>query len=83
MRIELINCEATLLREIADRRTKRRDVAQTYRLAMESSESERVNWIDINLAITARWSTYGLQWIKESAWSGRCFNETGKSKRAA
>lgn len=75
MRIELAACEATLLSEIHDRRMKRRDVAKTYRLAMESSECDQVNWAKVNEAIIERWSMHALEWIKEQAWSGRCFHD--------
>ena len=71
--IELAFCEKTLLDEIADPRMKRRDIAQTYRLAMQSSENEKVNWAVVNQAIIARWSLSALKWIKESAWSGKAF----------
>jgi len=33
--IELAQCEQTILREIADPRMKRRDVARTYALAID------------------------------------------------
>jgi hypothetical protein len=72
MRIELALCEQTLLAEIADPGTSRRDVAQTYRLAMASSE--RVDWRRVNEAIIERWSLHALEWIKTQAHSGRCFD---------
>jgi hypothetical protein len=72
-RIELCNCEATLLREIACKEVTRRDVAQTYRLAMAQT-SERVDWGKVNRAIVARWSLSALRWIKRKAWDGSAFN---------
>lgn len=72
-RVELINCESVLLAEIADPRLKRRDIAQTYRLAMQSSEAKRIDWWKVNLAIIDRWSESGLTWIKEQAHSGKAF----------
>ena len=71
MRIELADCEATLLREIADGTLRQRDIAQTYALALRSSEP--VDWRKVNHAIVARWSFSGLERIKTLAWSGRCF----------
>jgi hypothetical protein len=69
----LIGCQDTLLREIADRTLRQRDIAQTYRLALESDEAQRIDWARVNAAICARWSRSGLRRIKEQAWSGRCF----------
>ena len=66
--IELTHCEATLLREIKDRRMKRADIALTYRLTLQSSEWRGVDWKKVNAAIISRWSLYGLNWIKSQAW---------------
>lgn len=66
-KIELLDCTNNLLREIKIKEVKRKDIAQTYRLAMESSE--KINWKEINKAIIKRWSISGLKWIKEQAWS--------------
>lgn len=64
-----------LLREIAEPDLKRRDIAQTYRLAMlaEDVTGERIDWSEVNAAIIARWSRSGLHWIKKQAHSGQCF----------
>lgn len=67
---ELFGCEAILLREIADQQMKRSDVAATYRLAMQSSESKSLDWSKVNKAIIERWSMAGLLWIKQQAWKG-------------
>lgn len=72
--MELAACEATLLREIADPAMKRLDVAKTYALALRSSERDRVDWRKVNEAICKRWSMSALTWIKEKAWSGKCWN---------
>ena len=66
MGIQLCNCENTLLSEIADKIFKRKDVAMTYRLAIDSSEG--VNWEKVNRAIMNRWSVSGLVYIKTLAW---------------
>ena len=80
MKIQLCDCENTILREIAMPEMKRRDVAQTYRLAMESSERDKIDWGKVNKAIMDRWSKSGLIWIKTQAWNGKCFN--GKESNA-
>ena len=67
-RIELADCQPTLLQEIADPAMTRRDVALTYGLALRSSE--RVDWAIVNAAIIQRWSVSGLNWIKAAAWRG-------------
>jgi len=71
MKMVLCDAENMLLREIANSKTRRRDVAQTYRLAMESGEC--INWEKVNTSICERWSTSGLIWIKKQAHSGKCF----------
>ncbi len=73
MKLTLCQCEDTILREIAMPEMKRKDVAQTYRLVLESPESRTVNWGNINKAIIERWSLSGLIWIKKQAWSGKAF----------
>jgi len=74
MIIELADCERLLLEEIGRPELKRADIAQTYALTLKSSERERVNWAKVNLAIITRWSKSGLHWIKQQAWSGKCFH---------
>lgn len=74
LRIELANCESTLLREIAEPSWTRRLVAQTYALALRSSERGKVDWKKVNQAIVERWSLSALNWIKRQAWSGKCWN---------
>ncbi len=71
VRFELAACTATLLGEIANPETKRLDVAKTYCLALRSSE--QTDWKAVNAAIIARWSFHALNWIKERAHSGKCF----------
>ena len=73
--IELCCCESVLLEEIADKRFKRNNVSQTYALALRSSEFDTIDWGKINRAIIERWSMSALIYIKERAWSGKCFNE--------
>ena len=71
--MELCCCEMMLLREIADPIIKRNDVSQTYALSMRSSERMTIDWEKVNKAILKRWSKHALHWIKDRAWSGRCF----------
>lgn len=73
MKAEMILCESTILDEIGMKESKQRDIAQTYRLAMESSECSTIDWGKVNRAIMERWSKSGLIRIKEMAHSGRCF----------
>lgn len=66
MRLELVDGQSVILREIADKAMKRKDVALTYALILRSRE--KVDWLAINTAIIQRWSKSGLIWIKEQAW---------------
>lgn len=72
-RFELAACESTLLSEIAMPECKRRDIAKTYRLALESRERDSIDWRKVNAAIIARWSVSGLVWIKTQAITGQAF----------
>lgn len=72
---ELANPTEQILAEIQDEGVfTRRDVAMTYRLAMQSSAP--TDWPTVNRAIVSRWSMAALVWIKEQAHSGRCFRPT-------
>ena len=72
MKIELICCTRVLLDEIANKAVKRRDIAKTYALALRSSEE--TDWPKVNRAIIDRWSVSGLEYIKNLAWSGKCYD---------
>lgn len=67
--IEMTNCEATLLRDIAEPEATRKYVASTYRLALRSSEFSTIDWPKVNGAIIKRWSLSALEWIKREAWT--------------
>jgi hypothetical protein len=71
MVIEMVDCTGTLLREIAMPESTRNSVAQTYALAMKSSEP--TDWPAVNRAIIARWSLSALEHVKKLAWSGKCW----------
>lgn len=71
MRVSLCDCENVLLREIADKKMKRNDIAKTYYLSLISDEM--VSYKKVNQAIVKRWSYSGLKYIKNLAWSGKAF----------
>ena len=75
MTIELANCEAYILEQIANPKMKRLDIAKTYALILKSSEVESVDFAKVNQAISARWSHAALRWIKDKAWSGKAFEK--------
>ena len=77
MIIELMDCTNVLLDEIADKQFKQKDIAMTYALSLQSSDT--TNYKKVNKAIIDRWSAYGLNRIKEMAWSGKCFSACNKS----
>lgn len=66
--------EKQILGEIADKRMRRRDVAQSYSLILRD-QRDQVDWAKINHAILERWSPHALNWIKEQAWTGKCWAE--------
>lgn len=66
MRVEMVDVEGQLLREIADPEMKRADVALTYAFGLR--QQDEVDWPKVNRAIIARWSMSALKWIKERAW---------------
>ena len=66
MKFELADCTNVLLSEIVDKKSKRKIIAQTYALALESSCP--TNWKKVNSAIVERWSFSGLKYIKKLAW---------------
>ena len=78
MGLELVCCTSTLLREIADKSCKQKDIAQTYALAIKSSEA--TDWRKVNEVIVERWSFAGLNRIKQLAWSGKAFHDAAKEE---
>lgn len=67
--LELMCCESTLMREIADKGIFRKGVALTYALMLRSSDRVHVNIAKVNAAIIERWSVSGLEYIKNRAWA--------------
>jgi hypothetical protein len=77
MRFVMIGAAETIVAEI-DGGATQKQVAQTYRLAMESMRhGESPDWKRINAAIVERWSLAGLVRVKKLAWSGKCFPPAG------
>ena len=72
MSMELCCCTNTLLDEIKIAKTKKQ-IAQTYALALKSSE--KTDWALVNRSIIDRWGLKSLKYIKELAWSGKCFSQ--------
>lgn len=66
MPFELVNPQKRLLDDIADKSLNQRDVAATYRLALQVMGE--VDWHTVNTAIIARWSEAGLRNVKKMAW---------------
>ena len=75
--VHMMACEATLLREIANPKMKRLDIAKTYWWAIIAHHDgvEEIDWLKVNTAIIERWSRSALEWIKKQAWSGKCYEE--------
>lgn len=70
--MEIMDVEGVIRREIAAKMTQRQ-IAQTYRLALQSSYP--TDWAEVNRMIIERWSLSGLERVKKMAWSGKCFEE--------
>ncbi len=66
MDIELVCCTEVLLRNIADKHFKRKNIATVYAFAIKSSEP--TDWETVNKAIINRWSESGLDYTKRLAW---------------
>lgn len=66
MRIEMVDVQGALEREIADRRMTRDDVALTYAFGL--AQPGEVDWPAVNQLILDRWSMAALRYIKDKAW---------------
>ena len=71
IKTELMSTTQILLDEIANKSFKKKDISQTYLLAMNSTDE--TDWAKVNKAIIDRWSLSVLKDIKEWAWSSKCF----------
>jgi len=69
---EMLWCDEVLLQEIVNPDCKKSNVAKAYALALRSSWP--TDFKKVNKAIVDRWGLNGLQYIKEMAWSGKCFD---------
>jgi hypothetical protein len=78
MQIELANCTQTLLDEIDNDRLDKIDIAQTYALAMRSTEP--TDWGIVNRAIITRWGEDTLERIKALGWSGQAFQSNDQGR---
>ncbi|SFH98228.1 hypothetical protein SAMN05421753_104218 [Planctomicrobium piriforme] len=67
---ELMAVEMVIENEIKQG-CNQRQIAQTYALALRSSWP--TDWAKVNAMIVQRWSSAGLNRIKNMAWSGKCF----------
>lgn len=63
--IELACCTQTLLHQVSMREVTQPMLAETYAMAMLSSEE--TDWHAVNEAIIARWSFSGLNRVREIA----------------
>jgi hypothetical protein len=68
IRVEMIDVQGQLEREIADQRLTREDVALTYAFAIRQWGPMDERYAVVNRAIMERWSLAGLKWIKTRAW---------------
>jgi hypothetical protein len=62
----MIDPQGQILREIADKRMTRDDVALTYAFALR--QQDEVDFPTVNRAIMDRWSLSALKYIKTAAW---------------
>ena len=56
-----------LISEIMDKKLRRKDIARTYRTAMEI-QRDKTDWRKVNQSIIDRWSVSALNYIKKLAW---------------
>lgn len=72
MRVEMVDPQGTILREIEDKRMTRDDVAVTYAFCILQSGGGQgdgsIDYVAINRAIMDRWSLSALKYIKTAAW---------------
>jgi hypothetical protein len=62
----MVDPQGTLLRDIADKKMTRKDVALAYAFAIR--QAGEVDFRIVNRAIVDRWSPAALTFIKERAW---------------
>ena len=74
--LEITHVEEVIKNEIKQG-LKRKQIAQTYALALRSTW--KTDWKAVNKMIIERWSPAGLKYIKDLAWSGKCFQQKENS----
>jgi hypothetical protein len=68
MQLQLMCCEMVIENEIKQG-VRRKDVALTYALTMQSeAQGRKADWKRINDAIIAKWGVRGLSAVKNRAW---------------
>ncbi len=67
---ELIDCEKTLLDEIAHKSSKRRDIAKTYALSLRSSERDTIDWKKVNAGVDGCLTNLGNHRPVVARWAG-------------
>jgi hypothetical protein len=65
--VTMVDPEGQILREIADKRMTRDDVALTYAFGLRDA-IDTVDWPKVNQAIIGRWSLSALKYVKTKAW---------------
>lgn len=66
MSFEISDAQSLILREIGNKRLKRKDIAVSYACCITARYP--IDWHLVNERIRCRWSDSGLTWIKEQAW---------------
>lgn len=66
MQVDMVDPQGVILREIADNRLTRDDIASTYAWCIR--QRDECDFRVINQAILERWSLSGLAYIKKRAW---------------
>ena len=74
-----IACVESMIENEIKQGLNQRQIAQTYRLALQSSWP--TDWAKVNAMILAKWPK-GLTRIKEMAWSGKCFKPVPQPNEA-
>lgn len=67
-RMELLDCQKTILAELKLEGTTRDSIALTCAMCLTSPERDTIQWPVVNEAIKNKWSRSGLKYIKDKAW---------------
>jgi hypothetical protein len=66
MRVDMVDPQGTIMRDIEDPRMTRDDVAMTYAFCIR--QAGEIDFAAINRAIVDRWSLSALEYVKTRAW---------------